>query len=201
LCLELKNANIIFRPHPVSIHHFSAKLLYKKVLKDFSNVYFEDTTHSSLLGPDKNLVAADILVTDLSSIVADFMSLEKPAVFLYPDFTKGIWGPDVPSYSQAARVSYTVKDFSELYKLLNKLLRSKENIQMIKKRRRFVSEALFYRDGLSGRRFRRILDEQVRQTGTRDFFETSYLKRLIRYFLFILKGRNLFPVEMELLDL
>jgi len=179
---RLNNLNVILRPHPISINHFNVKKGYIDSIKNVQNVYFDDTTHSNIYGPNKSLLAADILVTDLSSIATDFLSLGKPVVFIYPQKEAGLWN-NMPSYATVNRVSYTVRSFSQLFQTLDRLLHSKESGKRIYKRTKFVSWALAPTGGKSGLLFAKILRTQTRQIRPVDFLNVRYIYHYI-YFLY-----------------
>lgn len=171
---RLNNLNVILRPHPISINHFNVKKRYIDSMNNVQNVYFDDTKHSSIYGPNKSLLVADILVTDLSSIAIDFLSLGKPVVFIYPRKEAGIWD-NMPGYSTVNRVSYTVRSFHQLFRTLHRLLHSKESEQRIYKRKKLVSWALAPTNGESGRLFANIFQTQIPQMRLGDFLDVRYI--------------------------
>ena len=172
------NANMIVRPHTILIHHYYARPKYQKIIKKFKNIYFDDTTNYSIDGPNKSLVASDVLLTDLSSISIDFMSLGKPVIFLYPDKKRGLWGDGMPTFEEVSSISYTVKNITNLYSFLSILLTKKEEHDMIERRKKFVSYALSVTNGTSGKRFRRTLDIYAERMSPLDYLNGYYLKRL-----------------------
>ncbi len=161
---QIHNLNLIIRPHPISLQHYQIKNTYKKITVGYNNVYFDDSTNHILDGPNKSLVAADILITDLSSIALDFMSLNKPAIFLYPkaENAKTLWGDNLPSLEKVATISHVVKNFNELYSLIQQLLKYREKTELIEKRRKIVAYGLTYTDGKSGLRFKKEVESYVK---------------------------------------
>lgn len=184
------NTNLILRPHPISIHHHGVKSMYLNCVKQYKHVYFDDTTHSSPYGPNKSLIAADILITDLSSIAIDFMSLGKPSIFFYPDSKGRLWGR-LPSYEKVKRFSYTVRTFLELQSLLEKLLFYKEAESVLDERDSVVKYVLERTDGSSGDIFRQYLELEVNKISIKDRINASYLKRYIHYRLFSLRNHEI----------
>ncbi len=196
LCAFLKsrNVNLIVRPHTISIHHYNVKKDYLSALKGFKNVYFDDATYSNILGPNKSLVAADIMVTDLSSIATDFLSLGKPVIFVYPDITSGFWDNIIP-YEEVSRVSYSVRNFEDLFKTLEKLLTTRENRRVIQNRRLFSAYTLAFTDGVSGRRFRKEIESYAREMGPKNYLNPIYLRKYLQFWQ---KFENRHPIQLTM---
>ncbi len=163
---QKQNLNVILRPHPISIIQYGVQPLIARSTKLYRNVYFDNARLSSYYGPNKALIAADILITDLSSISAEFLSLGKPVVYLYPDRSVGIWGEGFPSIAAVRKLSYTVQGISELLSVLTRLLSKEEDSRIIKKRAQTAAYFLDHRDGSSGRRFRQEMEQLARERTT-----------------------------------
>lgn len=177
---RLNNLNVVLRPHPISMGHFNVKKVYLESIQNLRNIYFDDTTHSSIYGPNKSLLIADILITDLSSIAIDFMSLGKPVIFLYPQKKFGLWD-NFPSFAKVNRISYTARSFGQLFYMLNFLLYSKESVRRITRRKKFVSLALSSIEGKSGLLFNTILHNHLQKMSPFDFISIPYIKNYMHY--------------------
>ena len=185
-CLYTKKTglNLILRPHTILIAHHNVRTICEKVSRQFSHVYFDDSTKYNIDGPNKNLIAADIMITDLSSIASDFLSLGKPVIFLYPAKKyreSGQWGSGLPTYRQVAAVSYTVKDFKSMYNRISKLLLSEESAQIIKRRKDFSAHIFAHSNGSSGYLFCKELENFSGSLEVKDFLNNNYLLNLLKY--------------------
>lgn len=156
------NLNIIIRPHTILINHHNVKKMCELMAEKFEWVFFDDSTHYSLYGPNETLVASDIMITDLSSIASDFLGINKPVIFLYPlqkEINAGNWGKNCPTFSRVLEFSYAVKSFSNLYKTLTELISSNETIDARQKRQKIADYIFSNRDGGSGKRFANEITE------------------------------------------
>ncbi len=155
--------NVIIRPHHISILQYGAKPKILRVLNHFDNVCFDDSSISSFWGPNHSLIAADIMVTDLSSISGEFLSLGKPVIYLYPDQTQGLWGERFPKLSEVQKLSYTVTDFKQLFARIRHLVKTKESDTILSKRQKTAAYLLDRRDGMAGKQFRLEMDTYAQE--------------------------------------
>jgi CDP-glycerol glycerophosphotransferase (TagB/SpsB family) len=173
--------NVILRPHPISLIHQGVDKSYLNAMDKIKNVYLDDSTKQTLLGPNPSLFVSDVLVTDLSSIAIDFMSLGKPAVFIYPDSRVGDWSKRLPSIKEVLKVSYTVTNFADLFKLVKRLFTKREESFEIDRRKNFVSYALSVSDGNSGKLFRNELENYVKNMPLRNFISSDFVENYLRF--------------------
>lgn len=172
--LERLHLNVIIRPHHIGILQYGVKPKILRVLRHFDNVYFDDSSVSSFWGPNKSLVASDIMITDLSSISTEFLSLGKPVIYMYPDHTQGLWGDHFPKLSDVEKLSYTATDFKQLFAIVRRLVNSKESDTMLTKRRRIAAYMLDHRDGTAGRQFLLEMDAYAQEIARAD---ATYIQR------------------------
>lgn len=193
---QKNDLNIIVRPHTITLQHTNLKKTYLDLVTRYKNAYFDDSTHYDIHGQNRSLIAADILITDLSSIAIDFASLNKPAIFLYPNPKDAIkiWGKNFPSFSKVQSLSYAVRSFSKLFRLINTLVTTPEPQEQIIRRKRFVQYALAVTDGSSGDLFRMALEEYVKNQQFIRFFTLDYVKNALRY---VKRSINLMPNKSE----
>ncbi len=151
------NFNLILRPHPITLKHYVPEKFFEEKSRKYKNVYFDNSQKINSRFPNKSLVVSDILITDLSSIALDIMSLGKPAIFIYPDRSK-MWGSTLPSILDVKKVSYVAQNFVDLYNYL-KILKNKESKEKIDLRKKYVNYAFSQIDGKSGHRFRKELEK------------------------------------------
>ena len=176
--IKSNNLNLIIRPHPICIYQYDIKPKIIRTIKKFPNMYFDDSSSSSYYGPNKTIIAGDVLVTDLSTISVDFMSLGKPAIYLYPDNSTGLWGKFFPTIEQVAAVSYVAKNFSELNSLIKKLTLTNESLEIKLKRKETVSYVFHNNNGTAGNIFLQELESYTLELMHR---ENSLINKLWRY--------------------
>lgn len=178
------NLNGIIRPHHICILQYGVKPKILRVLRHFRNVYFDDSSISSYWGPNKSLIAADYMITDISSISTEFFSLGKPVVYLYPDQTQGLWGERFPTVSDVRKFSYVATSFEELFHIIHSLVKSNESDTMLTKRRKNAAYVLDYRDGSAGKRFLYEMDDYALEIKRKHKTAVRQIKDTIRRFVY-----------------
>lgn len=199
-CEKLNNLhlNVIIRPHHICILQFDLKSRILRVLRKFNNVYFDDSSVSSYWGPNKSLVAADIMVTDLSSISTEFLSLGKPVIYVYPDQTQGLWGEHFPKLADVQKLSYTVTSFKQLFARVGHLVKSKESDTILTKRRRTAAYLLDRRDGTAGKQFLLEMDTYAQEIARANATYVHRTIRMVRHFMHPYKDSILnFSVQID----
>jgi len=152
--MEQMNLNFIIRLHRLADMWWSDK--YDKIIKQSRNVM----KMSSASHPDSvpYLFAADILVTDYSSIANDYIVLDRPMVYLEPDyelFEDGFIAP--PSF----RAGDIVNNKEEFFAAV---VNSLEDPQKYSARRREIAGKLHVSlDGRSTERAAQILLENIKR--------------------------------------
>lgn len=192
--IQENDLNFIIRPHPICIYQYGLKPRISAILKKFSNTYFDDSTKSTFYGPNKTLIAADIMVTDLSTIAGDFLSLDKPVIFLYPDKNNGLWGKFFPSINEVGKISYVETTHRELQSRIVRLLKRGETPAEKNHRKSIVRYLFAHTDGSAGRTFSGEMDEYAQELLRSDASMLNNTKlRLMQYF----KMRNSYPINFS----
>lgn len=188
--LKTLGVNVILRPHPISIHHYHVKARYLSIANKYSNVYFDDSTHSNIHGPNKSLYVADILITDLSSIAIDFLALNKPVIFIYPSRNRDHW-TRLPSFRKVHAISYAVKSFPQLYLTIRTLLLLPETNLRIKQRNTLASYALASCNGTSGKQLREQIEKEIKTMKFQDYLNIWFIVNSIKFFFLIVSQKNI----------
>lgn len=168
ILISLKNINLIVKLHPSSLvnkNHQDYQLLtqgknWKKEfskLKKFKNFKFYEETNSNEI-----MIIADIMITDVSSIAYEFLSLRKPVLYYdspmfyehyqyllykqYQNKKKFIGNPRLnPRINCGRNYGRVFKDISELISLL-KFYVSKNTIKNFKLKK---TNSIFFNEGKS----------------------------------------------------
>jgi hypothetical protein len=174
------NLNLIIRPHTISINHYRVDIPIHQVIKNYKNVFFNDNTDYHIEGPNKSLSASDILITDLSSIATDFLTLKRPVIFLYPDQKDGFW-IKIPSFRTVSKFDYTAKNLNQFYKILTKLVTQKEPLDRQKHRQKIATYCIKYSDGKAGIRFRSCIENLAKSMRLSNYINLKYLLGFFKY--------------------
>jgi len=136
LCRETvdQNLNLIVRLHSLSFHANNEEL--KEIGRRYSVVWQTNETSNFQDDPNPYLWITDILISDLSGIIADFMVLDRPVIYIDPDESVDPWDDcDMPKHFRAGYVVRTLEElcgaikdsvhFPDRYSEERKLLTSK----------------------------------------------------------------------------
>ncbi|WP_045213790.1 CDP-glycerol glycerophosphotransferase family protein [Desulfonatronovibrio magnus] len=139
-----KDTNLI-----IKLHHMTPpewKEMYKKIAGNNDNIlYLKDNEYSSMMH------AADVMVSDVSSIFVEFMLLDKPVVlFNNPEL---INFPDYNPNNIEYKIRDAVQEADTFPQLQQEIEKALENSQMLSAQRRHYIEELDYgQDGQSAGR-------------------------------------------------
>ena len=151
LCQEVmsQNLNFIVRLHHLSLQNNNEGL--QEIAKKY-NVLLQASEISNFYGdPNKYLWITDILISDLSGIIAEFMVLDRPIIYIDPDESVEPWHEsDMPKHF---RVGHVVKTPDELYEAIRDSISCP---QRYTKERKEVASKLY--DQLDGHAIDRAVD-------------------------------------------
>ena len=143
LCQKISNLNLNFivRLHSLS---FSTN---KKELTDIAKKYnvFWQTTATSNFHDDPNqyLWITDILISDLSGIISEFMVLDRPVIYIDPDESVEPWNDcDMPKSFRAGHIAKSPEELLEAVE--DSILYSD---RYSKERKEFLSKIYYNLDG------------------------------------------------------
>jgi len=138
-CKQHPDIRFIFRPHPLMFHNFQTTGEFSVAqLVDLKKKFQTSPNMTIDLSPDyrESFRAADILVTDVSSLMWEFMSLNKPIVYTHRTHVFNEIG------DRLAEGCYWVNNPNELESQLTKLMEGKDNL--IVKRQNLMDDLYVY---------------------------------------------------------
>lgn len=149
----------------VKFHDLMAEELidaYKKLAKEFTNIIFEEERNII-----KFLLMADIMISDTSSVVYEFLLLNKPVITFKSSSTNIQW------------------DDSKEYKNLASKITTNLNEDAFKEQRQqVVAEYHPYNDGNSAKRMVEVVVDYIAKNGVPQNRKLSFLRRLKIYKIF-----------------
>lgn len=140
LCRKVKEMELNFI---VKLHCLHVPAESKKMI-DIANKYgvLWLTKEISRFQPDPNpfLWITDVLISDLSGIISDFLTLDRPIIYIDPDDSLNAWeGSDMPKSFRAGQV---IQTYDELTRAIDDSINCPERF---KEQRQNLVSKLFYR--------------------------------------------------------
>ena len=160
LCHEIKRMglNFIVKLHSLSFHAENRKLI--DIAKEHNVSWLTKETSVSIDDPNPYLWLTDILISDLSGIITDFMVLDRPIIYIDPDEKLDAWdGSDMP---KNFRVGHIVKTPEELFEAIDDSINNPERFS---EARRVLTSKIFY--SLDGKATDRAVDEILKFAGNK----------------------------------
>ncbi len=140
------NCNFIIKIHPQDALVIRNKNLFS-IAEEYGICYIPKEVKGFIEDPNMHLVAADILISDISGVVTDYLALDKPIIFFDPD-NEAVWkNSDIPRDWRPGFIA------NSLFELFNQIETSLAKPDQFSSRRRELTEKLFLAcDGHSGQR-------------------------------------------------
>ena len=153
LFMKEKSLNFIIRLHR---HDTSWTDKYIDIISKFNNT-FKMTGHSH---PDSMpyIFVSDVLITDISSIANDYLILDRPIIYLKPDYDPfdGVY-----SLSTSYLAGYYVMNKQDFYRAIDESLQIPEKFSS---KRNIIKNKLHYKlDGMASDRAAKIILEKVKE--------------------------------------
>ena len=102
--------NFIVKLHCLSFHANNKELI--NIANKYGVLWLTKETSVYLIDPNQFLWITDVLISDLSGIITDFLALDRPIIYINPDEKLDAWGDaDMP---KSFRVGHVVDTFDEL---------------------------------------------------------------------------------------
>ena len=155
-CKKDKNTNLVFRPHPLTFDNFiKEKLMSKKEVKDYINNFTDNLYYDKSSYYIETFKESDVLVTDYSSIIIEYLLFNKPIIYTQKDtFTKSKQAKELEKYF------YKVKNKRELYKVLNNLQKGIDPLK--EKRTKAINQMYSNYDGKVAYRMKEFIKQDYK---------------------------------------
>ncbi|MDP8289232.1 MAG: CDP-glycerol glycerophosphotransferase family protein [Candidatus Electryonea clarkiae] len=143
LCSEVKRMglNFIVKLHSLSPYAGDQKL--QKIARSYGALWAVKETSTFQTDPNPYLWATDLLISDLSAIIMDFIVLDRPIIYIDPDDTLDAW--EEASMPPDLRVGYVVKTPEELVFAIEDCIKYPERFK--KERQDVISKVFYCLDG------------------------------------------------------
>ena len=197
--LEKKNAALVYKLHPIEQTAFTGRIF------SMSEHCFELTDQMLFekdIRYDELLNAFNIMISDYSSIVYDYLLLDRPIVYLLPDFeeyknAKGFVFSNIDAYMPGEK-AYT---FEALLKALEKAFENPEEYKLA--RQNVILNRFDYTDGKSTERcfnqilnFKKINDEYIPYQSASETVMPTITEQISKYIddenVFIIDSRKVY---------
>jgi CDP-glycerol glycerophosphotransferase (TagB/SpsB family) len=145
LCREIKELglNFIVKTHQISMCSNSEEL--KRIAKKYDVLWVTPEMSNLQISPEPYLWVSDILISDMSGIIMDYICLDRPIIFIDPDEGLDAWNEcSIPASYRAGEI---VKTPEELVTAIKSSLDSPNKFQSM--RQDIISKVFSSIDGNS----------------------------------------------------
>ena len=143
LCLKAreKELNLIVKLHGLSFHINNNELI--DIANKYGVLWLTHEISGYQIDPNPFLWVSDILISDLSGIIVEFMVLDRPIIYIDPEEKLDAWdGSDMPKNFRAGHV---VKSLGELFGAIDDSIKCPERFK--NERQELVSKLFYSPDG------------------------------------------------------
>lgn len=160
LCSQIRKMGLNF---VIKLHSETGKIIkdkdLHKICKRYNVLWVTKELDDFIETPNPYLWVTDILVSDLSGIITDFMVLNRPIVFIEPDESSNCWEEsDLP---KSFRSGHVVKSMKELLEAIEDSLKFPNRYE--NERNKVVSEIFYNLDGKASERATEAIIEFARK--------------------------------------
>ncbi len=152
LCKKVKdlNLNFIVKLHCLSFHANNQEMI--SIAEKYGVLWLTKETSCFQSDPNPFLWVTDILLSDMSGIITEFLTLNRPIIYIDPAEDLNVWQEsDMPRNFRAGHV---VKTSNELMRAVEESVNFPEQF---KSQRQSVANEIFYR--LDGKAIDRAVNE------------------------------------------
>jgi CDP-glycerol glycerophosphotransferase (TagB/SpsB family) len=145
ICHKIRkmDLNFIVKLHPLSFHANNQTLI--NISKKYKVLWLTKEISWFVDDPNPFLWITDILISDLSGIIAEFMVLDRPIIYIDPDEKLDAWdSSDMPKNFRAGHI---VKSPEELLDAIDNSIKFPERFK--KERNNMVSKLFHSPDGMA----------------------------------------------------
>lgn len=138
-CQKMKkdNCNFIVKLHGVSFQATNKKLI--DIARKYGAIWLTKQADRFVEDPNPYLWVTDILISDLSGIIADFLTLNRPIIYIDPDDKLDAW--DVSDMPKNFRAGHVAKSPEELFAAIDDSIKYPERFS---RERQELTSKLFY---------------------------------------------------------
>ena len=163
LCWKAKemDLNFIVKLHCLSLYSNNKEMV--DIADRYGVLWLTKEPSCTQIDPNPFLWISDVLISDLSGIIADFMVLNRPIIYIDPDENRDAWDDaDMPKNFRAGHVVNTLDE------LINAIADSISCPERFKDQRQAICSKLFYK-----------LDGKATDRGVQEIISFAEDKRLI----------------------
>lgn len=138
---KAKKLNLIVKLHPTAWNMISNKRI-RKIARKYGVYLLPDRKSYITIDPNPYLFVSDVLISDVSGIVHEYLVLDRPIIYIEPDVLLDPW--DEIEVPKEFRAGFIVKEPGELLEAIEDSLK---NPGKFSERRNYVLNELFaYQD-------------------------------------------------------